>query len=54
MLTPEMEHVDVFSLVPIVGFRRAKSLKDNLVRAKRIMKLVVGNVGQVDVMFVTI
>ena len=34
MLTPDREHVDVFSQIPIVGFRRAKSLKDILVRAK--------------------
>ena len=34
LLTPDREHVDVFSQIPIVGFRRAKSLKDILVRAK--------------------
>ena len=34
LLTPDREHEKVFAHVPIIGFRRAKSLKDILVRAK--------------------
>jgi len=34
LLTPNEEHVNVFPDIPIVGFRRGKSLKDMLVRAK--------------------
>ena len=34
LLTPDREHGKVFEKIPIVGFRRAKSLKDILVRAK--------------------
>ena len=34
LLTPEREHGKVFENIPIVGFRRAKSLKDILERAK--------------------
>ena len=34
LLTPDREHGKVFEKTPIVGFRRAKSLKDILVRAK--------------------
>ena len=34
LLTPGREHGKVFENIPIVGFRRAKSLKDILVRAK--------------------
>ena len=34
LLTPDQEHRRVFHKVPIIGFRRAKSLKDILVRAK--------------------
>ena len=34
LLTPDQEHQQVFHKVPIIGFRRAKSLKDILVRAK--------------------
>ena len=34
LLTPDREHQKVFSKIPIGGFRRAKSLKDHLVRAK--------------------
>ena len=34
LLTPDREHGKVFGNIPIVGFRRAKSLKDTLVRAK--------------------
>ena len=34
LLTPDQEHRKVFHKVPIVSFRRAKSLKDILVRAK--------------------
>ena len=34
LLAPDREHVDVFSQISIVGFRRAKSLTDILVRAK--------------------
>ena len=33
LLTPDNEHNKVFRDVPIIGFRRAKSLKDILVRA---------------------
>ena len=34
LLTPDREHGKVFENIPIVGFRRAKSLKNILVRAK--------------------
>ena len=34
LLTSDREHEKVFPEVPIVGFRRAKSLKEHLVRAK--------------------
>ena len=34
LLTPDREHGKVFENVPIIGFRRAKSLKDILVKAK--------------------
>ena len=34
LLTPDREHRKVFERIPIVGFRRAKSLKDILGRAK--------------------
>ena len=34
LLTPALEHQKVFHKVPIIGFRRAKSLKDILVSAK--------------------
>ena len=34
LLTPDREHRKVFPKVPIVGFKRGKSLKDHLVRAK--------------------
>ena len=34
LLTSDQEHQKVFHKVPITGFRRAKSLKDILVRAK--------------------
>ena len=34
LLTPDQEHQQVFHKVPIIGFRRAKSLKDILVKAK--------------------
>ena len=34
LLTPELEHRQVFHKVPIIGFRREKSLKNILVRAK--------------------
>ena len=34
LLTPDNEHNKVFRDVPIIGFRKAKSLKDILVRAK--------------------
>ena len=34
LLTPDREHGKVFEKVPIIGLRRAKSLKDILVRAK--------------------
>ena len=34
LLTPDREHGKVFVKVPIIGFTRAKSLKDILVRAK--------------------
>ena len=34
LLTPDREHGKVFEKIPIVGFRRAKRLKDILARAK--------------------
>ena len=33
LLTPDQAHKKVFSEVPIIGFKNAKSLKDHLVRA---------------------
>ena len=33
-VTPDQKHQKVFHKVPIIGFRRAKGLKDILVRAK--------------------
>ena len=33
LLTPDQAHKRVFSEVPIIGFKNAKSLKDHLVRA---------------------
>ena len=34
LLTPDPEHQKVFHKVPIIGFRRVKSLKNALVKAK--------------------
>ena len=34
LLTPDREHGKVFEKIPIIGFRRAKRLKDILARAK--------------------
>ena len=34
LLTPDKEHGKVFERVPMIGFKRAKSLKDILVIAK--------------------
>ena len=34
LLTPDQEHQQVFHKVPIIGFQRAKRLKDILVRSK--------------------
>ena len=34
ILTPDNEHNKVFRDVPVIGFNRAKSLQDILVRAK--------------------
>ena len=34
LLTPDQEHQKVFHNVPIIAYRRAKSLKDILVRVK--------------------
>ena len=34
LLTPDQEHQKLFRKFPIIGFQRAKSLKDILVRAK--------------------
>ena len=34
LLTPNQEHDNVFQSIPVVGFKRAKSLKDILVRAR--------------------
>ena len=34
LLTPDQEHQKVFHKIPIIGFRRAKILKDILVRAR--------------------
>ena len=34
LLTPNEEHRNTFGSIPVVGFKRAKSLKDILVRAK--------------------
>ena len=50
LLTPDQEHQKVFHKVPIIGFRRAKSLKDILVRA---LKGFVDHVKNQDVKFVS-
>ena len=42
LLTPNNEHRSVFQSIPVVGFKRAKSLKDILVRA-RVPPLVANN-----------
>ena len=34
LLTPDNKHNEVFRDVPVIGFRRAKSLKNILVRAE--------------------
>ena len=34
LLTPDREHSKVFENTPIIGFKKEKSLKDILVRAK--------------------
>ena len=34
LLTPDREHSKIFENVPIIGFKKGKSLKDILVRAK--------------------
>ena len=34
LLTPDKEHQEVFRSIPVVGFKRGKSLQDYLVRAK--------------------
>ena len=34
LLTPEMEHSKVFENVPVIGFKKGKSLKDILVMSK--------------------
>ena len=34
LLTPDKEHQKVFPDIPVIGFKRSKSLKDHLVRAK--------------------
>ena len=34
LLTPDVQHLKVFPEVPMVGFKRRKSLKDLLVRTK--------------------
>ena len=39
LLTPNEEHRNDFSEVPIVGYKRSKSLKDILVRAKLPIKI---------------
>ena len=43
LLTPDQEHRNVFPDIPVVGFRRGKSLKDILVRAK--LPKIQGNEG---------
>ena len=42
LLTPNAEHRRVFPEVPIIGFKRGKSLKDYLVKAKLPVKREVG------------
>ena len=34
LLTPEMEHSKVFENVPVIGYKKGKSLKDILVMSK--------------------
>jgi len=42
LLTPNSEHRSVFSDIPIIGFKRGKSLKELLVRAKLPVKRELG------------
>ena len=57
LFTPDQEHQNVFHKVAIIGFRRGKSLKDILVRAKvphfKKMKGFVDHVRNQDVKFVS-
>ena len=57
LLTPDQEHQKVFHKVPIIDFRRAKSLKDILVKSKvppvQKMKGFVDHVKNRDVKFVS-
>ena len=46
LLTPDKEHQKVFKEVPIIGFKRGKSLKDILVTAK--LRSTDNNDGQCD------
>ena len=57
LLTSENDYNKVFRDVPTIGFRRGKSLKDILVRAKYVkLKIKVGGVlvKDLDVKFVNI
>ena len=48
-LTPNEEHRNVFPTIPIIGFRRGKSLQDILVRAKLPeINIQYGNSGRCD------
>ena len=40
LLTPDREHRKVFENAPIIGFKKGKSLKDILVRAKALPKVL--------------
>ena len=57
LFTPDQEHQNAFHKVAIIGFRRGKSLKDILVRAKvphfKKMKGFVDHVRNQDVKFVS-
>ena len=58
LLTPDQEHKKVFQDIPGAGFRKSKSLKDHLVRAKlanvEITGICLNHVGKGIVRFVTL
>ena len=49
LVTPNEEHRNVFPAVPIMGFRKGKSLQDILVRAKlQEINIQYGSSGRCD------